>query len=306
MVLLSSFQNSVKPKTQHDCGWWNSAMCYRKKKKAKLRQSCSLVCGYCPSGRWPQPCVRPGWMHAVGFYPAPGSTYVLGRRHVLPQFTEPPYRLFCETSTWEGQTCAQLLVQPLVNYFSFSQSCCSYQYFKGHYPTHIQRIVKSNTGLAYGSAPQVTCSKALDVTLFQPPYSFLQAGASCLCEKTRSCACPIEKLHLFDTWWFTHPHVEVHMQMTHSVRKKNHLGYQSPLIFSRAGKLLSYAKQVDGRLSCYCLCDTSSNWHRTGPWQFCKLDNNNKKTTFKMTEVLAEEIVMLHDDLAVVEDNKWF
>lgn len=87
MVLLYSFQNSVKPKTQHDCGWWNSAMCYRKKKKAKLRQSCSLVCGYCPSGRWPQPCVRPRRMHAVGFYPAPGSTYVLGRRHVLPQFT---------------------------------------------------------------------------------------------------------------------------------------------------------------------------------------------------------------------------
>lgn len=67
------FRTQSNPKLQHDCGWWNSAMCYRKKKKkkAKLRQSSSLVCGYYPSGRWPQPCARPRWTHAVGFLSSP-------------------------------------------------------------------------------------------------------------------------------------------------------------------------------------------------------------------------------------------
>lgn len=144
MLSLCSFQNSVKPKTT---AWLrmmelSHVLPKKKKKKAKLRQSSSLVCGYYPSGRWPQPCARPRWTHAVGFLSSP-RLYV---RAGSSSRAAPIYIASLQSVAWGKHVRKTNLCS--VSYattgqlFNFSQSCCSYQYFKGHY--HIKSCEKQH------------------------------------------------------------------------------------------------------------------------------------------------------------------
>lgn len=150
LLWLYRFQNAVKPKTEHNCGWQNSALDWEegKRKSWDNPQTYFAFSTQVGTGHSAVPgrdlCTQPHFTHSRHMFWVAITCWA--NLHSLPA-------KHWKVSTRGRLTCPPFLVQPLVNYYVFINLLHN-NALKVTILAHVTRTVQSNTGLMSGLFPK--------------------------------------------------------------------------------------------------------------------------------------------------------